>query len=487
MRKHLKLAVENEETTSTEGAEQTQETPASTEKPETAETAAEVDAFADPQPAGEVPAEVEGEVAELQPTEAEAQVEAEDAEEAQAFDESETVSVVLESLACYAAELQHLIDTKACTPATYAIVQMGIQHQLNRLGASLPAVSLESADGDITRQHELALEGVKDFLRNTALDYAQWWVVSQKKNNDAWGQLFSRNTTLVSKYAGRLERGLAEYENKKGEWQDAKHHASLAGVREFFMNHRGSVHDFVKALGEDSTFSAFVLGEYTKKVLDLLTSLAAIVKSGSVADEKSALALAKKVEALPHPALELFPDKYVDKAKWLLGKIGTEVKHGSERSVVTIGGVRLERLAKLAAPAQVVESKSFWHEWIDNGNDAGSALAGMMSTSIPYVTEDIALVFKAGLAYTKACEAYVKYKDELSKAQAAMGEAIDHLAGTGQDGAVKDVAHMLRQLQQYAENIVRCYSSPGKSEYVRAIRAARYTDYIGKRMIFNAK
>lgn len=405
------------------------------------------------------------------------------------FESNQTDSVVLESLFVYEGMLENLIRTKHCTQATADLIGTGIDQQLNRLSIKIaPKYSMENYSGDIVRQHEVALEGVRDVLNNLA----QAYVLETKHIFDITTDLFKSTESYLTKYRNRMAGAEEEYKSAKTEWKENRHTGALTSLWYFFRNDKGNTTDVLRVLDKDLDMSKFVLVTYPKQMTDMLKKLAGIVNSNK-ANNMSALAkLGKAVEALGHP-IDEFRKAYIG-GKPFLNKTGLEMRHGTVRSIVSVDGKALERLSDMASPRGVIESGSFGHGVLKTAmhlTHIGPIINVVATGDVVLTTQEIQHVIDYGNEYLKNVSDYTRsggaIRSALTDFERGLRKLTDSVDKNMSTADMRTVQQVLHQIEQVANNILHCYQQPASAEIGRSLRGAKYCSYLVRRMIFNAK
>lgn len=411
---------------------------------------------------------VEPEEFELVPEE----VEQEDAEESERV---ETEGAVLESLYLYGTALESMIATKQYSEESLALVQFGIQQQLNRVNYKIELPALESMT-DIGQQHQLVLEGLRDFIN----DICQNWVLNNKKQDDFWKNLFGSTKSILKRYEAELDRADGEFANKMDKLRQGKHRGSLGFLWDFFSTEDGPATKLPQQVQEDAAASEFILKKFSGDVVDTLTKLAAIINSAKLGSAQDVVKFAEAVQKLPHP-VELFDKKLIG-GRPLFGVIGVEQKDGSARNALSISGANLSKLAELASPKKLVEKGSIKH-------GVKKAFVGPgIAPHYEYTADDVKKVTDGGRQYVEAIRAYLDMEQDLKKTIEGLNRAVEHLGKTAKDSEDSAAAkQVIGQVQQYATNLMDAVKSPAKDELKRALRGVQYCAYASLRMVFNAR
>jgi hypothetical protein len=395
----------------------------------------------------------------------------------------ETTAAVLEHLDDYAIVLESMIENDECTPQALQLVETGINNELARMDETMELPAME-ADTTPAQRGQMALEFLRDWFHRVATN----WVLQRKHSRDFWNDLIRSVESRVGKYRARLDKGKAEYEHKKDGWHESQHTGNLVEMWYHFATDNGDAKRLIPEIEKDVKMSAYVLIEYPKKVSELYKKSQSVLGSAKVTDEASALRLGKAIEALQHPAA-LF-DRSMIGGKPFLSVTGLEVDMGTKRKPVSIGGTTLAKLSELASPKKVVESGSWKHTAMKIAKHTVASSVGTgANMTIKFTTQDVGTVIDAGFQYLEHVDAYLKQAKDFEHA----GEGFEKIF-QGFESSVpqqmhsgREVAAMIRQIQQYLENIEECFKSPATKEMARSIKGAKYCDYMSLRMIYQAR
>jgi hypothetical protein len=397
----------------------------------------------------------------------------------------ETTAAVLEHLDDYAIVLESMLEADECTPQALQLVETGINNELARVDETMELPALE-ADTTPAQRGQMALE----FLRNWFHRMATQWVVSRKHSRDFWNDLIRSVESRVGKYRTRLEKGKAEYNHKKDDWHERQHTGNLVEMWYHFATDNGDAKDLIPEIEKDVKMSSYVLIEYPKKVSELYGKAEGILGQAKLSDEANAIRLAQAIEGLQHPAA-LF-DRSLIGGKPFLSVTGLEVDVGTKRKPVSIGGKSFAKLSELASPKKVVESGSWKHTALKIAKNAipyASNIKSGAQMTIKFTTEDVGTVIDAGFQYLEHVDAYLKqakaFEQEGEKIESTFTKFEQTASDQLQSG--REVAAMIRQVQQFLENIEECFKSPATKEMARSIKGAKYCDYMSLRMIFQAR
>lgn len=397
----------------------------------------------------------------------------------------ETTAAVLEHLDDYAIALEAMIENDECTPQAIQLVETGINNELARVDETMELPALE-ADTTPTQRGQMALEFLRDWFHRVATQ----WVLSRKHRSDFWSDLIKSVEARVGKYRARLDKGRAEYNHKKDGWHESKHTGNLVEMWYHFATENGDAKRLIPEIEKDVKMSAYVLIEYPKHVAELYRKAEGALSGKRLTDEASALAIGKAIEALPHP-VALF-DRGMIGGKPFLSVTGLEYDVGTKRKPVSVGEVSFTKLSELASPKKVVESGSWKHTAVKiaahtigyvNAKKSG---AGM---TIYFTTEDVGTVIDAGFQYLEHVDAYLKQAHVFNQEGAKFESIFEGYAQSAgeQMHSGREVAALIRQIQQYLENIEDCFKSPATKEMARSIKGAKYCDYMSLRMIYQAR
>lgn len=397
----------------------------------------------------------------------------------------ETTAVVLEHLDDYAIALEEMLENDECTPQALQFVETGINNELARVDETMELPAMES-DTTPAQRGQLALE----FLRNWFHRVATEWVLRRKHKNDFWSDLIKSVEARVGKYRDRLEKGQAEYNHKKDSWREREHTGNLVEMWYHFATENGDAKRLIPEIEKDVKMSSYVLIEYPKHVSELYKKAEGVLGKAKLTDEASALRLGKAIEALAHPAA-LF-DRSMIGGKPFLSVTGLEIEVGTKRKPVSIGGTTFAKLSELASPKKVVESGSWKHtatKIAAHTINFVAAAKGGSNMTIKFTTQDVGTVIDAGFQYLEHVDAYLKQAKLFQREGDGFEKIFEGYAQSAneQTQSGREIAAMVRQIQQYLENIEDCFKSPATKEMARSIKGAKYCDYMSLRMIYQAR
>lgn len=395
----------------------------------------------------------------------------------------ETTAAVLEHLDDYAIALESMIENDECTPQALQLVETGINNELARVDETMELPAMES-DTTPTQRGQMALEFLRDWFHRVATN----WVLQRKHRNDFWSDLIRSVESRVGKYRARLDKGQAEYNHKKDSWNERNHTGNLVEMWYHFATDNGDAKRLIPEIEKDVKMSAYVLIEYPKHVSELYQKAETVLNSNKLSDEASAMKIGKAVEALPHPAA-LF-DRSMIGGKPFLSVTGLEMEVGTKRKPVSMGGTSFAKLSELASPKKVVESGSWKHTAMKIAKQTVANSIGTGSNmTIKFTTQDVGTVIDAGFQYLEHVDAYLKHAKSFQQA----GDGFERIfegyeqSASEQMQSGREVTAMIRQIQQYLENIEDCFKSPATKELARSIKGAKYCDYMSLRMIYQAR
>jgi len=405
------------------------------------------------------------------------------------FEDEQSMSVVMENLAGYALCIESLIQNNACSEGTLTALRLGVEQQLNRIHAPINAVSLESEGVDIVRQHEIALEGIRDILNK----YYQANVLGVKHRLNAVADFFRSTHSQIGKYRNKLSDAESEFRTESGSWENVQHEGSLLELWYHFSNDRGQTKDISSAIAKDVALSTYILKTYSGEVIGAVAKLGAIIRAGKLRTLKDAEKFFQDVERLKTGA-QLFNQSYIGGHPYL-SVTGLTVKRGDRRRVNEIGGKARSRLAELATPDTVVEVGKWTHTAMKvaaNGTGYVGMIANFVaSAKIKMTTNEIGDAIKAGFTYLDNVDSYItngrRFLIEAAKASEALVRLVDTIDNEMPSEDAAAVRAGVKQVEQYLNNLVHCYQNPAKAEVARSIKGAKYNMYLALRMIFNAK
>lgn len=415
------------------------------------------------------------------------------------FQEQEETNAALESLSMYASNIEYLIATEGCTAATADLITFGVQQQLNRLGDTIPAISLESIT-DVVEQHRVALEGIREGWKR----WAQSYVLNVKHSYMIFFDALRSKNGLIVSGEKKLVEAENEYRTDKANYTENSHEGSLVELWYHFSNDKGQTIDVIPAISKDLELSKYVLKTYPTELLSLLGKLTNIVHSGKAASLKDVASLAKRIESLSHPA-DVFRRALVGNGHPFLSVTGLEMNQGTQRNTITIGKDSFVKLAALATPRVVNESWNGKHVAKKVGSVVGRTLAGLhlgtsivaqaanaaAPESITLTTAEIGELFTSAREYLDNVKGYIAMADSFSPAIDAFGKAMERLVATVgeelQPDEVNQIQVLIKQVEQYASNIILCLKKPATQEVARSLKGSKYCRYLGLRMLSNAK
>ncbi|MNU19552.1 hypothetical protein D3C71_77810 [compost metagenome] len=407
--------------------------------------------------------------------------------QASEFQDAETVQAVMESLHLLADEAKALSNKPGVANATtLALLQMGAQQQLNRLGVKFKTVSLESDDPNkACDQHQVAAEAFKDVANHIG----SYYVVNSKIKWDFFADLFKSTEEMVGKYEVRLAEARHEWEQRDKGTIKASQISPLVGVWQFFCRDNQVVLDPPSELAKDVELTKFVLVEYPKRVLAQLHKLTSVLEQHSrVTRVEDVVAVANGVQGVTAPS-ELF-DPAVLKGHYL-NSTTLEVIHGTSRSGVSLGGRDFKALAELATPSYVRESTQIIHQFnqvirnipivpLATGTVAMMELLLFWGTKIK--TEDIVKLYDHGDEYLIAVRSFLAQRHAMERGIQAFNAASEKFTRAVEEAKISGAKSVVAQINQLGKNFERCLESPGAAEVSRALKAARFAAYLGRRL-----
>lgn len=386
--------------------------------------------------------------------------------------------VALEELSILSGTIRHLIATEQCTPGTLMMVNACLHNSMSPDSYGSTSLAME-ASADIVEQHQIALEGIGDFFNNIFQNI----VVSNKKHRDVQLDLFKSLREEATKYESRGEKAVREFQQKKGGFNQVTHTGYLGNVWEFFSNQDGQVHEIGRGVKADLVVSKYVLETYPKQVLASLDKLAQVINSAKVDTADGIKKLGQDIANLQHPS-DLFKKEYLNGYPHL-GVVGYKIKTGHTFGEVEVLGLRLPKLTQLARSRRVELITSLWH-FLKQGFK--SPVGGI---SFEYSTDEIGTVCQASIEYADLVRKYSNldavYKTSTDGLETAIKNLVvkaSRLEDKELSGALGEVMGVISRLQF---DFQKCFRNPGNAEARRAITGARYCNYLGLRMIYNAK
>lgn len=432
---------------------------------------------------------VEGEdIALAEGRELEERLVANDEAQASEFQDAEAVAAVMESLNLLALEAIALAEKPAAASATtLALLRMGAQHQLNRVGLKLKAVSLESIDPkDVCHQHQVAAEAFKDVANHIG----SYYVVNNKIKWDFFADLFKSTEEMVGKYEVRLAEARHEWEQRDKGTIKASQISPLVGVWQFFCRDGQVILDPPNEMAKDVELTKFVLVEYPKRVLAQLHKLTSVLEQHSrITRIEDVAAVANGVQGITAPS-ELF-DVSIMKGHYLNSTTLEEI-HGSTRNEVAVGGRTYPELAKLATPSYVRENKAFIHSFnevmrhLPLANAGSSFVELLLFWGTKIKTADIPKLYDHGDEYLKAVRSFIAQRQAMERGIQAFNAASEKFSRAVDEGKIAGAKSVVAQINQLGKNFERCLESPAAAEVSRALKAARFAAYLGRRITAGA-
>lgn len=392
--------------------------------------------------------------------------------------EADVAETAMESLMAYQYALEHLIATKTYSAETLQLVQIGVERALAPLHMNLPGKALESADMSIEQQHQVTLESLKEAFHRIATSYVMGW----KHVWNAVADFGSRVETKIDKYGQKLEATKKEFDDKKSGMGSGQHSSALTELWYHFSTDKGNVgKNIVSVIGDDVELSTYVLTKYPSQVIETIKKLSSAIKGKKITTMEDAKKLGAALKSFPS-TIDLFDKKFITGGrKNYLSRTGLEIDAGTKRSSLDSS---LDKLAELATPARVVESGSLSHTALKVAANAvnhpvvGAAKIALPD-SVPFVAGDIAKVVDYGLQYVKNVRQYLKLSEDLGKA----GEELESAVSALKDSADGDGAAVVKQIEQYGQNLLQAFRQPATAEVARSIKGAKYNNYLALRMI----
>lgn len=407
------------------------------------------------------------------------------------LDGEEEEAVVLESLADQIDAFDDARRAGLVTPAMEAFANLVLRQTLARL-PDTNQVALEALAVGLEES------GV---LRRAGKRLVQSEVVAWKQFVDSITETIESADNRRKEYSKRLDKTEAEYSSKQGSWEHSTHDGSMTGISLFFVlrnfekdekrwtstkMHRGET-DPVQAIHTDLAYSRYLLHDWPKKVLDQLKRLTAIMSSARVKSDKDMIDLVKKIEGLGY-----LPDQFrkdLLEPGRLLDTTNLKLTKGETRSKLSLDSILFERLAMQANNQYVAFSGQVFRKI---GKAAVStyganvrAMDAATAPSFKYTNDDIKTIVDGGREYLKNLEAYEKLTGEFTKAYQAFSEAMNKFSSAN-DSLTSQQNKVVRQIGQVGMSIRSNFVHPGIDEAARALRGARYANYLALRMIASA-
>jgi cell wall assembly regulator SMI1 len=316
-----------------------------------------------------------------------------------------------------------------------------------------------------------------------------------KKMFEGWKDGWRTMPGLIKKYEARL----AELQKElNGTIIRGPLDVNLSGLWQHFSNDAGPIHNnFMHKVQEDLAFSSYILGDFSKEAMAQLRKLEMALHTGQGNSDEEAKRTALDLEKLEAPSM------YLDH-KWMcvsgeqpyLSVTGIYANQGRVPRPVAIGGMSMEKLAKMAMPFHVREYGSFLHgmkKLFVNGSKANVRLT----------ENDLENLLKAGQTYLEGARSYMDnyhnswpifrridesleliWKDfDLTDYSITLGDEEDEDAveiswQTSGTGDVTRRAALYDQILMVVQNFADSVVAPGSHEAHRAVRAAKFHCYL---------
>lgn len=403
--------------------------------------------------------------------------------------DSETVTSVIDNLEETRSACEALISSGKCTHQTADLIVTGVRQQLARLHMPFHQLAMESVDTDPLERHRLALEGIGNAINRIV----QSFVVGFKHSWNAIADFFKSQGEAIKKYEEKLNATKQEFNTKRANMKTGDIDGSLVELWYHFKTGTGQTPDVVKAVEIDLEASNFMLETFPGKINEALKKLVTQFTANSkITDEAGVVKFAKQVETDAHP-FDLFDKKYLG-GKKLLSVVGLDEDSGSKRTPITYGGETFEKLAHLATNTTVVESGSLGHgatKVIAKGATMIPGPLGTLATvanmagpdKITFQAADTLKIIEGGLGYVKGIHAYQAHCKEFEQVANTLDDAFEALFKASPFVDQGDASKVIRQIDQYAEALVASFRTPALKEVARAIKSAKYCNYLALRMI----
>ncbi len=382
----------------------------------------------------------------------------------------------------YREQIEATLDSgKEPTPELAETARRLVEAEANLVEGESP-VSLES-HADPRQQLQLALEFLKSDYMNR---HAQAWVLNWKNQADVVANLFTTTNYQLGKYEARVTAAEKEYNEKRHDWSQPKQRGSLVGLWQHFSTGAGESINVLDDMSFDSDVSKYLLMTYPSKVIDAMKQLAQVVKSAKFGTAADAAAFAKKVGSLTFVPMQ-FEAKYLGDHP-LFGAVGLERETGRTPAAVEIDGTEFKELATRATPMEIVQKTRFGHAWKAGTYNYGDNFA---ASAIEFTNAQIGEIFKGAREYLDHVRGFIKLKPQYEQAQKALAEALvaadATLAQIEDRGVRKLTEQVLNQTKRMAKTTLQNFARPATKEVARSIKTCRYANYLGLRMIYNAK
>lgn len=404
------------------------------------------------------------------------------------IEESDNTLMVLEAVQEQEELLDELRRAGQSTPGLEAFAQTAIRHQLLRLGAG-HQLGLEAMT--------MGLEG-SNVLTRAGNRIIQSEVVNWKQFVDSITEWAESSENRRKEYEGRLAKTEAEYRQKRDSFDDDEHDGNMASLGIYFfikafapdekLFEKATRHekDPIQALFTDVAYSKYLLDTWPKHVMDYMKRLIGLLKGARIKSDKDMVSLVKRIEGLGQ-LTDQFRTDLLDTGR-LLDMYNLKVTKGKPRSIARLDDTNFDTLARQAS-GQFIKAAPY------GVRKVGKALHTVMggyarmvdsaaAPSFKYTTEDIEQAIKGGRAYLQNVETYDKHTHTFALLYKDFAEALAKFQSSNE--LTSQQAKVARQFQFLGTTVKLNFTNPCGDEVQRALRGARYSNYLALRLIASA-
>jgi hypothetical protein len=404
------------------------------------------------------------------------------------IEESENNLMVLEAVQEQEDLLDELRRAGQSTPGLEAFAQTALRHQLLRLGMD-NQLGLEAMS--------MGLEG-SNILTRAGNRIIQGEVVNWKQFVDSITEWAESSENRRKEYESRLAKTEAEYRQKRDRFDDDEHDGNMAALGIFFfikafapdegVFDKATRHekDPIQAIFTDVAYSKYLLDTWPKHVMDYMKRLIGLIKGARIKSDKDMVSLVKRIEGLGQ-LTDQFRTDLLDSGR-LLDMCNLKVTKGKARSIVRLGDVNFDTLAGQGSGKFV---KASYYMGRKVGKTLHTVVGGYgrmvddaMAPSFKYTTEDIEQAIKGGRAYLQNVETYDKHTHAFANLYKEFAEALVKFQSSNELTSAQ--TKVARQFQFLGTTVKLNFTNPCGEEAQRALRGARYSNYLALRLIASA-
>jgi hypothetical protein len=454
--------------------------------------------------------------------------------------QTEEASEAMEAIRDYADQLSALINRGEVSMVALSLIRQGVAPHTQRLGRDLILPALESAETvDVDTQATIALEGMRNYLNNVIQEF----VIGFKHHKDTIADLLKTVSELTAKYEKKTLENKRQWNSVKGDLAGGDVSVGANGLLYFFAKGRGAntvgklfgKGALLKALEEDVKISKYILTVYPKEVIGEMRALSTILRGASFRKPSDMVRMAQQVERLKTPT-ELFDEKH--HGADLLGATSLKTPEARQKKIkISEHAKPMPRLATMAGARHIGYASDKNMTMIRAGHAVNSTPAHIAlgaavtpglgaavatihhmtntlpmaagtstpETSYTFAVSDIPKIFDIADDYLSNVRTCIGFERELVRAIDELDAALEKVSDSSdelvdeiqkiQDKAESEKAwnefieacHLFEHVSSYAQALRRAIQRPTHGELARALRASKYTNYLGLRAIFNAE